>query len=218
MATVTMGGSLQRWAARWRAGQAGAYIRWSWHHVVALVWRRLGLSGLLLLALTCACALGVLASLWQRAELDVARSKAASGAEQALLRVLPVAPSPAMRDREALQAFLHGLPEAATIPESVRSLLDEAEKQGLATVKGDYQLQVDAAAGFARYRMALPVQGSSAQVRRFIALSLVAQPSLGIDSLQLRREQIASDRIDARINWVLYTRLPDPNVTQRGRP
>jgi hypothetical protein len=42
-----------------------------------------------------------------------------------------------------------------------------------------------------------------------VAAALHAQPSLGIESLQLRREQAQQAQIEAHIEWVLYTRLPE---------
>lgn len=199
-------------------------MRWRWQLSQALrgLWRRQGWAALAVLA---GAVFGVLAagmSVWQR---DALRQESAEQAPSGPLprRAEPIALSgpgrEAGQDRARLQAFLTGLPSHRDIPSAVQTLLTLADQHGVTLVKGDYQFQPDANAGFARYRMSLPVRGSSTQVRRFLGAALKAQPSLGVESVQLRREQVSVDQIEARVEWVLYTRLPSlPQARPGERP
>ncbi|MCH8179499.1 MAG: hypothetical protein IIA02_06925 [Proteobacteria bacterium] len=186
--------------------------RWRWQLAQALrgLWRRQGWAAVAVLAGTVLGALAAGMSVWQREALrQELAAQVPSG--QAPRRAEPIALSEPGReqDRARLQAFLTGLPSHRDIPSAVQTLLTLADQHGVAMLKGDYQFQPDANAGFARYRMSLPVRGSSTQVRRFLGAALKAQPSLGVESVQLRREQVSVDQIEARVEWVLYTRLPE---------
>lgn len=203
MAAVT-----SSWRAAWASDEAGARLRWQARQSARLAWRHLGWTGVSLLLLAAVCAAALAFSAWQHTDLERLRVRQAQ-APATPRRAEPVALSDTAQDRARLQAFLAGLPSHRDIPSAVQTLLTLADQHGLSLVKGDYQFQPDAVAGYARYRIALPLKGSSTQVRRFVGAALSAQPSLGVESLQLRREQASSDQIEARVEWVLYTRLPD---------
>lgn len=196
------------WRQAWASGEAGARLRWQARQGARAAWRSLGWTGVSLLLLAAACAAALALSAWQHADLERLRVRQAQ-APAMPRRAEPVALSDIAQDRVRLQAFLTGLPSHRDIPSAVQTLLTLADQHGVSLIKGDYQFQPDAVAGFARYRMALPLQGGSTQVRRFVSAALNAQPSLGIESLQLRREQAQTDQIEARLEWVLYTRLPE---------
>lgn len=194
-------------------GVAGLLACWRWQlcQSVRALWRRLGWLGL---AGVLGLLLGMLAlggSVLQRQAWQQWQAQQASDALQPR-RAQPIDVSAhaddAGQDRARLHAFLTGLPSHRDIPSVVQTLLTLADQHGVAMLKGDYQFQPDTNAGFARYRMSLPVRGSSTQVRRFLGAALKAQPSLGLESVQLRREQVQADQVEARVEWVLYTRLP----------
>lgn len=205
------------WRAAWASGEAGARLRWQARQAARAAWRRMGWTGLTLLLLGAACAAALVFSAWQHADLERLRVLQVQ-APAMPRRAEPVALSDTAQDRVRLQAFIAGLPSHRDIPSAVQTLLTLADQHGVSLVKGDYQFQPDEVAGFARYRIALPIKGSSTQVRRFVSAALSAQPSLGVESLQLRREQALTDQIEARLEWVLYTRLPgapDPALEAR---
>ncbi|MBH2016107.1 MAG: hypothetical protein I8H88_06430 [Burkholderiales bacterium] len=202
-----MAAVIPSWRAAWASGEAGARLRWQARQGARAAWRRLGWTGAALLLLAGVCAAALAFSAWQHADLARLRERQAQ-APALPRRAEPVALSDTAQDRARLQAFLAGLPSHRDIPSAVQTLLTLADQHGVSLVKGDYQFQPDAVAGFARYRIALPIKGSSTQVRRFVSAALSAQPSLGVESLQLRREQALTDQIEARLEWVLYTRLP----------
>lgn len=117
--------------------------------------------------------------------------------------------TPALDDgRARLRAFEDFLLPHDDIPVVVQDLLRLAESEGLSIQRGEYRPQVDAAGGFVRYRMSLPVQGAAPSIHRFIQSSLRKQKALALESVQFRRESIEVSQIEARIQWVLLTRLP----------
>jgi Tfp pilus assembly protein PilO len=195
------------WRAAWVTGEAGAALRWQVRQWAQAAWRGLGWTGAIGLVLVVMCVAALAFSTWQRDDLTRLRVRQTE-APVLPRRAEPVALSNTGQDRARLHAFLTGLPSHRDIPAAVQTLLTLADEHGVSLVKGDYQFQPDAAAGFARYRIALPVKGNSTQIRRFISAALSAQHSLGVESLQLRRDQPQTDQIEARLEWVLYTRLP----------
>lgn len=110
--------------------------------------------------------------------------------------------------RKRLAQFELLLLPPGEIPLVLQDLLRLAEAQGLDLQRGEYQPQPDAAAGFMRYRMNLPVKGQSLAIYRFIALALSEQPALALESVRFLRAQVDSDEVEARIQWVLLTKLP----------
>jgi hypothetical protein len=60
-----------------------------------------------------------------------------------------------------------------------------------------------------RYRMTLPVKGDAQAIHQFMAAALKAHKTLALDAVQFKRERIESGEIEARIQWVLLTRLPE---------
>jgi len=107
-----------------------------------------------------------------------------------------------------LLAFDDILLADSDIPELVRHLLELAEQEHLAIVRGDYKPQVDVPGRFMRYRMTLPVKGDAQAVHRFMLAALRAHRTLALESAQFKRERIESAEVEARIQWVVLTRLP----------
>jgi len=56
--------------------------------------------------------------------------------------------------------------------------------------------------------MTLPVQGDAGAIRRFMLAALLAHKTLALESVQFKRDRAATAEVEARIQWVLLTRLP----------
>lgn len=96
------------------------------------------------------------------------------------------------------QAFA---PEAAT---ALRRLYDAAEESGLDLVQGEYRMQESREEGVRQYQFMLPVYGSYADVRKFLALALNNDPALALNSMQMRREAIEETELDVTLSFTLY--------------
>ncbi|RYY65772.1 MAG: hypothetical protein EOO24_54680 [Comamonadaceae bacterium] len=110
---------------------------------------------------------------------------------------------PALPVRSNLAKFEEVLLPHEDIPDALNELFELAAAEKLVLAKGEYRLQIDDSGRFVRYRMALPVRGNAAALQRFIEQALVDRPSLAFESVQLKRERIQSDRVEAQIQWTL---------------
>jgi uncharacterized iron-regulated membrane protein len=111
-------------------------------------------------------------------------------------------------DRQRLLAFEQHLLPHQDIPFALQDMLRLAEEEGLTIRHAEYRAQAEPRGGFMRYRINLPVQGKSETVNRYIYEALLAQKNLALESVQLKRETLESQNLEARIQWVLLTRLP----------
>ena len=110
--------------------------------------------------------------------------------------------------RDRLSAFETHLLEHAAIPQAVQDLLQQAEEHGLLVERGDYKPQAEDRGQFLRFAMSLPVKGSAASILAFTKAALLAHPSLALEGIRFKREGLATGEIEARLNWVLFARLP----------
>jgi len=117
-------------------------------------------------------------------------------------------------DRQRLLAFEQLLLPHQDIPFALQDLLRLAEDEGLTIQHAEYRAQAEPRSGFMRYRINLPVRGSSDIVNRYIYDALLAQRNLALESVQLKRENFDSPDLEARIQWVLLTRLPSTSIWQ----
>lgn len=122
--------------------------------------------------------------------------------------------APGDEGRRRLAEFEQALLAHDEIPQAVGDLLVLAENEGLLVEKGDYRLQLEPQGGFVRYRMTLPVKGDATAVRKFMLDALRSQRTLALESVQFKREGVASRVVEARIQWVLMAQA----VTARAAP
>ncbi|MGK5046760.1 type 4a pilus biogenesis protein PilO [Janthinobacterium sp. GB4P2] len=109
-------------------------------------------------------------------------------------------------DADSLAAFHAYLPAHDSIPEQLKALLEVAQKSGVTLAKADYKPQEDGNTAFLRYQITLPVKAEYAQLQTFIVDALQALPTLTLDSVLFKREQIEAGEIDARIQFILLVK------------
>jgi hypothetical protein len=131
-----------------------------------------------------------------RAQLTVMAKQAA----------LPQAPVTLDADADSLAAFHAYLPAHDSIPEQLKALLEVAQKSGVTLAKADYKPQEDGNTAFLRYQITLPVKAEYAQLQTFIVDALQALPTLTLDYVLFKREQIEAGEIDARIQFILLVK------------
>ncbi|MDB5815461.1 MAG: putative secretion system transrane protein 2 [Rhodocyclales bacterium] len=118
--------------------------------------------------------------------------------------------------RVRLKVFEDYLLPQALIPTAVERLLSLAEEQHLTILRGEYRPQSDIQGKFLRYQMTLPVKGNAAAIYHFMDNALHAEKTLALQSVQFKRERIESTDIEARIQWVLLTRLPEYSIDTKA--
>lgn len=201
-------------------------LAWELRRLVRAFWRRFGAAGIAALAFLGIAGIATWIDRNADAERDaLQRDLAAHRTGQPLAR--PVVQASGDEARARLAEFDRYLPSHDDIPQAVGDLLTLAEREGLLAEKGEYRAQAETQGGFLRYRMTLPVKGDAAAVRRFVLAALERQKTLALESVQFKREQAGDAQIEARIQWLLFARLPQqvqPAVTlaghvqQGGRP
>ena len=180
-------------------------INWGARRTGRVLLRRLGMAGLLALlfaALT-------LVAWWSARQSELALLLLSERRAELVARPAPKALPMVDDDASRIADFHRYLVAAEDIPAVVQDMIGLAQQQGLRLHRGDYRVQVDAQGGFLRYRMILPVKGSAKAIHGFMLAALGANKTLALESVQFKREQIASDQIEARIQWTLLARLPE---------
>ena len=115
-----------------------------------------------------------------------------------------------------LQAFDAYLLPHDEIPHVLKNLISLATDSELLLARGEYKAQAEMQGGFLRYGMTLPVKGDPQAIHTFILTALAQNRTLALEGIQFKREQIESPEIEARIQWVLLTRLPSDSHTATG--
>lgn len=131
---------------------------------------------------------------------------AAQLAVMAKQAALPPAPVTLDADADSLAAFHAYLPAHDSIPDQLKALLEVAQQSGVTLAKADYKPQEDGNTAFLRYQITLPVKAEYAQLQAFIVDALQALPTLTLDSVLFKREQIEAGEIDARIQFILLVK------------
>lgn len=151
------------------------------------------------LALTLLAAAALLQVLWRPAlQRDAAQLEARRAA---------LASAPATR---AFDASARGPLSAADIPSArqrgrdLETLVEAAQRAGLALERADYSLGAATAGALTRVEATLPLTGSYAGVRRFVADVLNELPHAALESLQLERANAQAKELQATARLVLF--------------
>ncbi len=116
---------------------------------------------------------------------------------------------------QQLAAFYAYLPDHADIPDQLKSLISIADKSGVTLAQAEYKPQLEVGADFLRYQIVLPVKADYASTQMFILKALKALPTLTLESVVFKRERIESAEVDARIQFMLLVKKPNPKGIER---
>jgi Tfp pilus assembly protein PilO len=105
---------------------------------------------------------------------------------------------------EQLAAFYAFFPAPQSSPDWLGKIHKAAKAKGLVLQSGEYKLERSSDSRLARYQITLPVVGSYAQIRGFVGQVLAEVPAAALEEITLRRESVASPRLEARIRLTLY--------------
>ena len=104
----------------------------------------------------------------------------------------------------SLQQWQATLPAPTARQQRLADLLELAIRLELNVARTEHRLA--GSEGLERLRVSMPLTGSYAQVRRFIAAALAHDPALSLDSVKLRRTSPLSADVDAELQWSLHGR------------
>ena len=83
-----------------------------------------------------------------------------------------------------------------------------AQRHGVALASGEYRVVREGKAPWQRYRVSLPARGTYPQLRAWMAEWMNASPAVVLDEFGLRRDDVAQDTVEARIQLSLFVRVP----------
>lgn len=150
---------------------------------------------------------GVAALLLAAAALLLAqRWDARATALQAEARALRAQARPAAAAAVPVSAQLWQatLPGAAERQQRLADLLELGIRLELSGARTEHRLATSE--GLERLRVTMPVSGSYAQLRRFIAAALAHDPALSLDAVKLRRASPLAAEVEAELQWSLHGR------------
>ena len=161
---------------------------------------RLGAAGVLGIGVLLACA-GFYASWLAPLEREAAARSLALEHLKARSPQQPVAVGRA----DELRRFQSLFPSASELTGEVEHLHRLARAAGLDLAQGEYRLE-RRPSGLWAYRITLPVRGTYAQCRDFIAAVLKDMPIASLDALRFERKRAAETQIEAQLRITLYAR------------
>lgn len=100
--------------------------------------------------------------------------------------------------------FFAALPARADITQQIERIYAAAALEQLSLAHGEYTAAEVAGTGLVRYRIALPVEGSYRQVRRFVDAATAAVPGLALDDLSLQRPHVGQAQVEAKVQLSLF--------------
>jgi Tfp pilus assembly protein PilO len=179
--------------------------------VVRLWLARLGRPGtvglaLLVLAATL-CALGVKGRFEEREALKSQLEQLR--ARYCLSQANPTTPKPGREGQ--LLSFYGIFPQPASLPDGLAAISASAKAVGLSLDQGEYRMVQEREARLARFQVTLPVKGTYAQIKGFIASVLREMPSCALEDIAFKRDATGNPVLDARIKFNLVSLRPASN-------
>jgi hypothetical protein len=170
-------------------------------------WMRRRLGRPAALALVLACTAAAVQALWlPTLKADHQRALQRQRLRIELPRLNEAAPDP---EREALR-WIDALPRTDQRGLQVRLLIEHAKAAGVTMERADYAAQADTTLPVSRLNVSVPVQGSYAAVRRYLAGVLNELPNAALESLQLERSDTRIDELRATARLMLLYRVDAP--------
>ncbi len=179
----------------WRRSQP---TRTRWLH-----WSRLhlgwpALAGCMMLAGAAAC--------WGLWWPQVLREQAALAARERALAAAPRAPLDALTQRALETLSPDDMPPLRQRGSDLEALVGAAKRHGLTLERADYSAGSPLGGRLERVEAALPLTGTYAQLRPFIATVLNELPHAALDSLQMERQNSHAAQLQVQAKWVLFYR------------
>lgn len=116
----------------------------------------------------------------------------------------PARSASASRQDDRYRAFQSRLGEYGERDALLKTVFAQAGEAGIPLTQGDYNLIYDTVGDFDKLQINLPVKGKYQQIRVFTESLLGKLPSLAMDEISFRRENVKSPSVEARLRLTLY--------------
>ena len=187
------------------------YWLWKLRQII----KKLGLFGLLGLAIALACSLFYASKIMPinnqiLAHKIILQQAGLSNIKQKNLSS-PISSAPQTNTSDDITKFYARFPDGASLPKWLSLINETALKQGLLLNRGDYKLtQIKASPSqLSRYEIVLPVTGQYSQIREFVAQVMYQMPALALSEMQIKRENTLSPKVEARLVFLLMLQGKD---------
>lgn len=114
------------------------------------------------------------------------------------------------------QVFQQTLAEEKQVLPTIKAILDAAKEHKLLSTRADYQRGRDANAQVETLQMTVPVKGRYRDIRRWVEEILATQPSVSLNELGFKREDIGADQIEAKVRLTLWHHPAGPSAAAGG--
>jgi Tfp pilus assembly protein PilO len=104
---------------------------------------------------------------------------------------------------DVVKDFYRLLPAQNKANNSIAMILNAATNAGLSLEKVEYD-QPLSQHPITQYQINLPTKGSYVQIRQFINEVLNKIPTIALNDISMRREDISTDILETRIQFILY--------------
>lgn len=162
---------------------------------------RLGAPGMIAVAILATCAGyygGTVLPLEQ--QIESMRDAGASGTRPAQRR-------PEDKSGGPLLQFVAAFPEEREAASVLAQIYALGERAGVRLAQGEYRFIGPDALGMTQYKVMLPVSGRYPSIRKFVSSVLAEVPSIAVTQVNLQRERVGQQRIDARLELTLHLRV-----------
>jgi len=179
----------------------------SWHYIswlLAQYNKKLGLFGMLGLAITISCCLIYMLIIVPLKEQLVLVQQQLESAKSDEMVLASTQKSSVVDITQEIVAFKKSLPQSNTLPQWLSVIDKSALKQGLKLNRGDYKLTRTKQGELSRYEIVLPVAGQYIQIRQFIANVLQQLPALALGEVKITRENTLTSIAEARLVFVMF--------------
>lgn len=103
-----------------------------------------------------------------------------------------------------LNAYTAQFPKLATRAAKINALIDIAKQQNLLLDEVTYKSEVSNGQPLNRYQMAFSLFAPYTEVHRFLSSILTKMPYVAVDSLNISRENVLDDVVEARVQLTFY--------------
>lgn len=104
------------------------------------------------------------------------------------------------------QRFYDILPSSQHSERSIKILLDTANRHALVLADVSYRYVDRAPADYQELHVEAPVKASYYQVIKFCEEALSAMPHMALTKIQVKRENVNADQVEAKLSFTLYFR------------
>jgi Tfp pilus assembly protein PilO len=187
------------------AGNIAALPVWRHLRWISRYWlRRMGWPGVLAIGVLVMCPTFYFSAIRPaQARLDSAQHRAAALREEFSLDSKSFTGSK-LSTEEQLAEFYRKFPAEWQSPQWLEKLVGLAQSSGLSLNDGEYKATQDKVGKLVRYQMALRVQGSYPQIRKFLTDLPGALPIVALENVQFERQKVGDTNVEAKLKLVLY--------------